>query len=87
MEQRAEGELMIIKFNVEEGELAHALAAMEKGDEVVLLKDGQPVARLVPVEPCVAGPYLGPRKAGSARGLFTVPDDFDAPLEDFRDYM
>jgi antitoxin (DNA-binding transcriptional repressor) of toxin-antitoxin stability system len=78
---------MVIKINVEEGELAHALAAMENGDEVVLLKNGQPVARLVSTETCAAGAYLGPRKAGSARGLFTVPDDFDAPLEDFRDYV
>ncbi|NOT53655.1 MAG: DUF2281 domain-containing protein [Deltaproteobacteria bacterium] len=25
------------------------------------------------------------RIPGSAKGLFVVPDDFDAPLEDFRD--
>ena len=24
---------------------------------------------------------------GCMRGQFTVPDDFDAPLEDFREYM
>lgn len=27
------------------------------------------------------------RVPGSAKGLVTVPDDFDAPLEDFRDYL
>ena len=27
------------------------------------------------------------RVPGSAKGQFTVPDDFDAPLDDFRDYM
>ena len=27
------------------------------------------------------------RVPGSAKGLFTVPEDFDAPLEDFREYM
>ncbi len=27
------------------------------------------------------------RAPGSAKGLFTVPDDFDAPLDDLRDYM
>lgn len=27
------------------------------------------------------------RQAGSAQGLFTIPDDFDEPLEDFKEYM
>lgn len=73
------------EIDVAQAQLTDALAAVENGEEVVLVKDGQPVARLVPVEEPAA--LLGPRKAGSARGLFTVPDDFDAPLEDFRDYM
>jgi hypothetical protein len=24
---------------------------------------------------------------GSCKGLFIIPDDFDEPLEDFKDYM
>ncbi len=27
------------------------------------------------------------RKAGSAKGMFTMADDFEAPLEDFVEYM
>ena len=27
------------------------------------------------------------RKAGSAKGKFTLAPDFDAPLEDFKEYM
>ncbi len=27
------------------------------------------------------------RKAGSAKGKFVMADDFDAPLEDFAEYM
>ncbi len=27
------------------------------------------------------------RKAGSAKGLFTINDDFDAPIENFKEYM
>ena len=27
------------------------------------------------------------RKFGSAKGFFTMHDDFDEPLEDFKDYM
>ncbi len=26
-------------------------------------------------------------KAGTAKGLVTIADDFDEPLEDFKDYM
>jgi hypothetical protein len=33
-----------------------------------------------------AGPSPA-RVPGSAKGLFTVPDDFDAPLDEFSDYM
>ena len=36
-----------------------------------------------PSAPC-AEP--GQRVPGSAKGLFVVPEDFDAPLADFREY-
>lgn len=29
----------------------------------------------------------GKRKAGSAKGLIKMSEDFDAPLDDFKDYM
>jgi antitoxin (DNA-binding transcriptional repressor) of toxin-antitoxin stability system len=61
------------------GRLSDPAAAAEKDEEVVLTGDGEPPARSAPVR--------RGRKAGSARGLFTVPDDFDEPLEDFRDYL
>jgi prevent-host-death family protein len=51
------------------------------GEEVVITRNGLPVARLVSL--AVAD---GPREFGSARGLITITDDFDAPLEDFDGY-
>lgn len=51
------------------------------GTEVVITEGGRPVAKLVPVT------GAADREPGSARGLFTVPDDFDAPLDDFSEYM
>jgi hypothetical protein len=30
---------------------------------------------------------LHPRKAGSAKGMVKMSDDFDAPLDDFAEYM
>jgi prevent-host-death family protein len=47
------------------------------GDEVVICRNGKPVARVVAVD------AEADRVPGSARGLFVVPEDFDAPLPDF----
>lgn len=64
-------------------QLDRLIDEVDAGAEGVITRDGQPVARLVAAEPDSAGE----RVPGSAKGRFTVPDDFDAPLEDFRDYM
>jgi prevent-host-death family protein len=56
--------------------------AVMSGIEVVITKDSRPVVKLVPLAP--SKPY--PR-FGSAAGLITMSEDFDAPLEDFKDYM
>ena len=53
------------------------------GAVVTITRDGRPVARLVPPLDAEVAPDRIP---GSARGLFRVPDDFDAPLDDFREY-
>jgi prevent-host-death family protein len=63
-------------------QLANLVQEVGNGAEVVITCNGQPVARLV--SPETTPPDRGP---GSAKGLFVVPDDFDAPLEDFRDSM
>ena len=51
-------------------------------DPTVKDRFGLPVARLLPASEAEPN-----RVPGSAKGLFTVPDDFDAPLEEFREYM
>jgi len=45
------------------------------GEEVVIARYGEPVARLVPIRPSTAK-----RVPGSARGLFKVPREFFDPL-------
>ncbi|MCK4604615.1 MAG: type II toxin-antitoxin system Phd/YefM family antitoxin [Deltaproteobacteria bacterium] len=52
------------------------------GNEVIITKSGQPVVRLVAITK-----RRDQRQFGSARGLIEMSDDFDEPLEDFRDYM
>lgn len=62
--------------------LGDLVTAALKGEEVVLVQAPHSAVRLVPVEPTNGRPAFG-----SARGLFTMSDDFDAPLDDFREYM
>jgi hypothetical protein len=47
---------------------------------------GKDVEIIVLETPRKAGPAIGP-KAGSARGKVTISPDFDAPLNDFSEYM
>lgn len=56
-------------------------AAM-RGEVVLITTDDQQSVRLVPVQPAKQ-----PRRPGSAKGMIHMADDFDAPLEDFQDYM
>jgi len=54
--------------------------AARSGDEVILTREGEAIAKLVPL-----ASRRTKRRFGSARGQLTVPDDFDAPLDDFRE--
>jgi antitoxin (DNA-binding transcriptional repressor) of toxin-antitoxin stability system len=52
-----------------------------KGQAVFITRDNQKIVQLVPIEL----PRQRPR-FGSAKGLITMADDFDAPLADFDEY-
>lgn len=64
--------------------LPDLIEAALSGEEIVITKDDQPIVKLVPVSPVKK---RWPAKAGTAKGLVTISDDFDEPLEDFKDYM
>lgn len=72
---------LAVELSEAETSLAELVQKLGSGTEILITRDGLPVARLVP-----AGEAEPDRVPGSAKGLFTVPDDFDAPLEDFREY-
>lgn len=55
--------------------LSRLLDAVESGDEVVITRNGKPVARLVGM--ATPAPQ---RRFGTAPNFATVADDFDAPL-------
>lgn len=56
--------------------LSRLLQAVERGEEVSITRRGTEVARLVPP------PVTAPRRFGLDAGVFEVPDDFDAPLDE-----
>lgn len=56
--------------------LSALLRRVASGEEITINSGGKPVAKLVPVQ------RSAPRVFGRDRGLFTLPDDFDAPLPD-----
>jgi antitoxin (DNA-binding transcriptional repressor) of toxin-antitoxin stability system len=53
-----------------------------RGEEVAISQDNQPVVKLVGI-PKQAKQN---RKAGSAKGMVWMSDDFDEPLEEFKEY-
>ena len=69
--------MMKMEINIHQAKthFSKLLERVALGEEVVIAKAGQPVARLVRFE---AAPSS--RVVGTAKGRFTVPDDFDEPL-------
>ena len=49
------------------------------GTDIVITRNDRPVAKLVAIPPRM------PRHFGSARGLIEIAEDFDEPLQDFRE--
>jgi len=62
--------------------LPELLKQLQPGEEITITDQGQPLAQLKKAQrtswPC---------KAGSAAGKIRMSPDFDAPLEEFKEYM
>jgi antitoxin (DNA-binding transcriptional repressor) of toxin-antitoxin stability system len=70
-----------------QAKLPQLIDQLQPGEEIIILRDQKPVARLTGAgEP--DKPKGEPRRPGTLRGtvLYMAPD-FDAPLEDFKEYM
>ena len=59
--------------------LSRLVEAIEQGQEreIVIARNGRPVAKLVPIDVKPSG-----KRVGVAKGLFVVPDDIDAHNEE-----
>ncbi len=57
-----------------QSELSRLLEAVEAGEEVVITRNGLPVARMIRAAPAAR------RRFGTLRGAVAMRDDFDEPL-------
>lgn len=66
-----------MEVNVHEAKthLSRILERVTEGEDVIIMRSNVPIARLVAIRTMPAR-----RELGWARGEFTVPEDFDAPL-------
>ena len=58
-------------------QLSKLVERVRAGEEIILAKAGEPVARIVPYAPA-----RSPRKPGALKGKIRIGKDFDAPLPD-----
>ena len=69
-----------ISVDEAQARLPELMDEVEEGQDVLITRDNGAAFRLVPVS------AYGVPRFGSARGMFTMSDDFDAPLDDFEPY-
>ncbi len=66
---------MTVNVHEAKTHLSKLLERVDRGEEVVICRAGEPVARLVPAR-------MGARKLGGDKGRVRIAPDFDAPLPD-----
>ena len=71
-----------VKVHEAKTNFSKLLKAVEDGDEVIVHRGDKPVARLVRYEE-----QTGMRSFGALKGKIWISEDFDAPLEEFEEYM
>lgn len=70
-----------IPLSETDGRMVELVGRVEEGEEIVILRDGKPAARLVPVSENTSLDEARPRRLGLAKGQFWVADDFDETPE------
>jgi antitoxin (DNA-binding transcriptional repressor) of toxin-antitoxin stability system len=66
-----------------QAKLPELIAHLAAGEELIITRDQQPIARLSAEPP----PRRKPRKAGSGKGMLTILAEDDEHLKDFKDDM
>jgi len=74
-----------LQVNIHEAktQLSKLIQAAVNGKQVIIARDNKPIVRLE-----VLHEARSHRKIGNAKGLIlSMSDDFDGPLDDFKEYM
>ena len=71
-----------IDINQAKKRLPELVEKIISGDEIIITKAGQPIAKLIGIPK-----REKKRQFGTAKGLIKISDDFDKPLEDLQEYM
>jgi len=74
-----------LQVNIHEAktQLSKLIQAAVNGKQVIIARDNKPIVRLE-----VLPEVRSHRKIGNAKGLIlSMSDDFDEPLDDFKEYM
>jgi prevent-host-death family protein len=72
---------MQVNMHEAKTQLSELVAAAERGEDVVIARNGTPAARLVAIKPAYA-----PVRLGVLAGEIELGADFDEPLPDFDAY-
>lgn len=67
--------------------LTELVEAAAHGEEVFIIKEDGFSVQLVIHQPSAQEPKRRKRQFGSAKELMTMAPDFDAPLDDFKEYI
>jgi prevent-host-death family protein len=74
--------MLTVTLEEAQAHLPQLIERLQPGEEITITEHGRPLAQVKKAErtswPC---------KAGSAAGKVWLAPDFDAPLEDFKEYM
>ena len=76
------GKKQMAQFNIRIAK-AHFYKLIKKaliGEEIIIARDNKPIVKLVPLHKA-----SHKRKIGRSKNLVHIKDDFNAPLDDFKD--
>ena len=75
--------MQTVSLEIAQSSLPDLLEKVAGGEQITITQDGQPKAMLV----SVPAPGRPRPQRGCLKGKIWMSPDFDAPLEEFKDYM
>jgi prevent-host-death family protein len=75
--------MQTLDINFAVSKIKEILEIAATGEEIIITQNNQPMVKLVSIESTKKRSPL----FGSDRNIISISDDFDEPLEDFKDYV